>query len=207
MRVVLKFKRENPKTHVTEFYTETYQLDTFSMDGSPFEFNDYSERYQYWEIDKENFVGVESISGFVEGFPQSSITPEPIDIFVRNISLYSGIKLYDAVVDYAFMVNVYAPQGFCFNLPADGEEEVTQLRLEGEFTINGIPVDTTNQQVDFFWAKRNLAIDSIGNPKYLEYFGKGWQCLNTGFATEATDDRIETLQHYTITSDDNSSEY
>ena len=200
IRVVLVFNRTNGVE--TEEYKQTYQLDTFSMAGSPFEFNEYSERYNYWQIDKDNFVRIESISGFVEGFPQSSVRPEPIDIFIKDINLYSAIKLYDAVEDYTFKVNIYGPQGFSFNLPADGEEETTSLRLEGQFTINGNPVDTKEQQVEFFWAKKNLNIDSVGNTKYLSYFGEGWQCINESQATEAPTNSLADLQNYTILPED-----
>lgn len=196
IRAVLVFKDDAGKE-----YKETYELSTYLMDGAPFEFTTYAERYNYWAIDKSRFVRVDSISGYVKNFPESSVQPEPIDIFVRNITLYSGIKLYEPTVDYTYNVAIHAPQGFYFNLPIDGEEEITSLRLEGEFTINGVPVDSGNQDVEFFWAKKNLAIDSVGNPKFLKYFGAGWQCLNTGQASRSSDDEISSLKNYTVTSE------
>ena len=201
LRTVLIFKRQR-EDGLYEEYPLTYQIDTFSMAGSPFEFNEYSERYNYFEIDKENFVRVQSISGFVYGFPESSVRPEPIDIWIKDITLHSGIKLYEATVDNTFNVNIATPEGICFNLPAEGEDEITHLRLEGEFSINGVIVSSQDQEVEYFWAKKNLNIDSTGNAKYLSYFGKGWQCLNEGHKTRATDDEISSLQNYTVTSDE-----
>lgn len=202
LRAVLTFRNEDGSE-----YQNTYDLDTLCMDGAPFEFTTYTTRYQYWEIDKQNFVRVESISGFVRGFEPSSVVPEPIDIYIKNITLHSGIKLYDPVVDYTYMVNVYAPEGFCFNLPADGEEEITSLRLEGELSINGEPVNPENQKIEFFWAKKNLAVESVGDEKYLSYFGAGWQCLNTGQRTDSEESTREALEEYSIDPNTYTGEY
>lgn len=181
IRLVLVFDDYDPTTDVHSERKETYQLDTFSMDGAPFEFNDYSPRYNYWEIDKANFKRVDSISGFVTGFPQSSEDPAPIDIFVRNISINAALKLYDAVANDDYVVKVLSPKGTLFGL----DDSLEELPFEGQLTVRGNEV-TDAQKVEFYWAKKNSAVDSVGHPKYLKYFGKGWQCLNQNIITQTS---------------------
>lgn len=195
IRLVLVFDDYDPTTDVHSERKETYQLDTFSMDGAPFEFNDYSPRYNYWEIDKTNFKRVDSISGFVTGFPQSSEDPAPIDIFVRNISINAALKLYDAVANDDYVVKVLSPKGTLFGL----DDSLEELPFEGQLTVRGNEV-TDAQKVEFYWAKKNSAVDSVGHPKYLKYFGKGWQCLNQNIITQTSSETPseQVLQNYIV---------
>ena len=198
IRLVLVFDNVDPVTQERTEYTQTYQLDTFLMDGAPFEFTDYAPRYQYWEIDKDNFKRIQSISGFVTGFPQSEI--EPIDIFVKNISVYSAQKMYDAVANDDYVVKVLDPQGSLFGL----DDSITSLPFEAKFTIRGNEVSDEQKNVQYYWAKKNIAVDSVGHPKYLKYFGKGWQCLNQNEITKvsADDPSVEELKDFIIDSDE-----
>ena len=198
IRLVLVFDNVNPVTQERTEYTQTYQLDTFKMDGAPFEFTDYAPRYQYWEIDKDNFKRVQSISGFVTGFPQSEI--EPIDIFVKNISIYSAQKLYDSVANDDYVVKVLDPNGSLFGL----DDSVTSLPFEAKFTVRGNEVSDEQKNVEYYWAKKNIAVDSVGHPKYLKYFGPGWQCLNQNEISRvsADDPSVEELKDFIVDSDE-----
>lgn len=199
IRLVLVFDDYDSVNNVHSERKETYQLDTFSMYGAPFEFNDYSPRYNYWEIDKANFKRVDSITGFVTGFPHSDEDPAPIDIFVRNISINAALKLYDAVANDDYVVKVLSPKGTLFGL----DDSVQELPFEAQLTVRGNEV-TDAQKVEFYWAKKNSAIDSVGHPKYSEHFKKGWQCLNQSIITQtdSVDPSAESLQNYIINATD-----
>ena len=199
IRLVLVFDKYDETTDTHSEYTQTYDLDTFKMDGAPFEFNDYAPRYQYWQIDKDNFKRIQSISGFVTGFPQSSESPEPIDIFIRNITVNAALKLYDSVANDDYIVKVIDPEGSIFGL----DDSRQSLPFEAQFTIRGNEV-TDSQKAEFYWAKKNSAVNSVGHSKYLKYFGAGWQCLNQNVVTTIAEDdpSIEELQDFIVDSNE-----
>ena len=205
IRLVLVFDKIDPITQEATEYTETYELNTFRMDGTPFEFNEYASRYEYFEIDKENFKRIQSISAFVTGFPQG-IQPSDTyrDIFIKNISLYSALKMYDAVANDDYVVKVLTPKGTSFGL----DDSISSLPLEALFTVRGNEVEPS-QNVQYFWAKKNINVKSVGDPKYLHYFGAGWQCLNKSEITRTNKEEIteEDLKNYIIDSTDYPSGY
>lgn len=197
IRLVLVFDKIDPVTKKRTEAKETYELDTFHMDGAPFEFTEYSPRYEYWEIDKNNFKRIESISGFVKGFDESDI--EPIDIYIRNISINSARKMYEAVANDDYVVTVLAEKGTLLN----GAEAYHELPFEAVFTVRGNEVKNDNN-IQYYWAKKNDAVNSVGHSKYLKYFGKGWQCLNTYNISKKNKDDLtdEDLKDFVVESED-----
>ena len=169
------------------------------MDGTPFEFNEFAQRYEYYEIDKTNFKRVQSISAFVKGFPQAEQSDENYrDIFIRNISVYSALKMYDSSTD-DYVVKVLTPSGTLFGL----DNSVTELPFEALFTVRGNEV-AESQNAQYYWAKKNVDVNSVGDSKYLNYFGTGWQCLNKSEVTKTDKSTIteEDLKNCIIDSTD-----
>ena len=177
----------------------TYTLDTFVMDGAPFDFNEFAERYVYFKIDKERFKRVDSIVGFVKNFAESSVTPPPLDIFVRNISVQAAKKVYDITDNNDYVVVVTMPDGLTFDF---NTTDSSKLRAEGQLKYMGNPV-SDQQNVKYYWAKKNDTIDKTSN-KYNEIFGVGWQSLNSGTLTSTSSNTPskETLENYAISMED-----
>ena len=199
IRLVLVFDKTNEATGEITEYTETYELNTFRMDGTPFEFNEFAQRYEYYEIDKTNFRRVQSISAFVKGFPQAEQLDENYrDIFIRNISIYSALKMYDSNTD-DYVVKVLTPSGTLFGL----DNSVIELPFEALFTVRGNEV-AESQNAQYYWAKKNVDVNSVGDSKYLNYFGTGWQCLNKSEVTKTDKSTIteEDLKNCIIDSTD-----
>ena len=76
-----------------------YEINTFNMVGSPFNFTSFVPQYNYWEIDKNNFKEIVKIEAFAENFPtkiQSDTRASNYpDILISDITLFPATKLYD----------------------------------------------------------------------------------------------------------------
>jgi len=189
IRVVVAYEDYDTSTETYSESYETYELNTFKMNGTPFEFSDYMEQYAYFEIDKDRFKRIQSISGFVKGFPESDI--EPIDIYIKDLSIHSALKLYEYTVNDEYAVEIQANEGTIFT----ADSALASLPLEANLLIRGNKV-SEDQNPQYFWAKKNTAVDSTGHCKYLSYFGEGWQCLNQSVeisndADEPTKEQLE----------------
>lgn len=153
-----------------------YDLNTFNMIGTPFDFITYMPQYDYWQIDVKKFKRIESIVEYMVGFPEGT-APDPAarDIFIKDLSFYTAEKVYDSNND-KYVVEIIAPKGTFF----DPTLPETSLPLEGRLKVDGNYVsDDSNQNVECYWAKEDASIDTIANMRYNKYTGSGWYCLNT----------------------------
>lgn len=183
IRLVLVFEDLGVSSAENHYEVEqTFELNTFNMDGSPFEYSNYVEKYEYWQlIDTYRFKRVKTISGFVKGFDYEAEVP--LDIFVDDVSIYAANRLYDAVANDDYVVSITAPKGMVFGFDKMPEGiHLDSLPLEGHFHFRGVEI-TDTENIDFYWAKKNPAVDSVGHCKYNEIFNKGWQSLNRAYVT------------------------
>lgn len=180
-----------------------YDLNTFNMIGTPFDFSIYMPQYDYWEIDVNKFERIENITEYMTGFPQG-IAPDPDyrDILIKDISLQTAEKVYDVNND-KYVVEIIAPQGTFFDT---NSADHSTLPLEGKLKIDGNYIIDGSQNVECYWAKEDNAIDSVNHPKYNKYTGKGWYCLNEA-EIKSYNDSIATVEQlkntaYTIAADE-----
>ena len=189
------------------YFTKQYVLDTYHMNGSPFEFNTYMPQYNYWELDTDNesstFYRLDSIIAYVKNFPYESDLPSvlPFDIFIKDISLHKAVKLYNSDDD-TYKVSLVSPNNWTFT---SGDVLTSNVEIEATLRVNGNTVMDETQNVKYYWAKEDGSIDSVNHCKYNSYFGKGWYCLNTATNTVYTDETLADLSDpevYTVKSDD-----
>ena len=203
--LVLILKYKNSKG---EYYYKNFTLDTFHMIGSPFNFNVYMPQYNYFEVDQTEFICIEEIDEYVVGFPSGTIPSyDHRDIFVKDISLYKAVKLYDTN-NQKYRVEVQSDDNFDFyaGTSAGVDTYKTQISCRATLKVNGNPVSTdSGQNIQYYWAKEDVSVNSVNHPKYNRYTGKGWYCLNTGSKIKY-DGTItpENLQDYTILQNDTS---
>lgn len=194
IKVGLKFKKGGIKY---------YDLNTFNMIGTPFDFSTYMPQYDYWKIDTSDFIRIESIVEYMTGFP-AGVAPDPNyrDILIKNLVFQTAEKVYDVNND-KYVVEIIAPEGTFFE---DDSAEHATLPLEGKLKVDGNYVnDNSNQNIECYWAKEDAAIDSTNNPKYNKYTGAGWYCLNN--AEIISGDNITSVEElkeagYIITAED-----
>ena len=181
IKVVLKFK--NPEK-TDEDVIRTYEINTFSMFGSPFNFNDYITQSAYWELpDMKYFVEVQEISGFIRNFPVvTSASPDwenaqdenYRDIFIKDIEIYPAIKLYDDV-NSPYKVNIISDDSF-FTFDSDPEATIA---CTAQFFVSGQEVkDNNGQELKYYWGKEDSTVDSPNNSRYNSALGTGFYCLN-----------------------------
>ncbi len=185
-------------------YPKAFVLDTFSMNGSPFNFSTYMPQYDYWEVNQAEFYRVERIEEFVENFPAGTEPSADFrDIFIKDISLYRANKLYDSYQD-KYKVELISEDNWTFSGGSSVKSAVTataNLKVDGN-----IVQDSFNQKLQYFWAKEDGAVNYVNHPKYNAYFGKGWYCLNDGMKISYNNESIQDLKegNYTITQENTS---
>lgn len=156
--------------------TRTYVLDTFHMVGNPFEFSTPMSQYAIWEIDSEGLIDIDYIKTYVKGFPYSGSTVRDTDITVSSLFLYGANVLYDSNND-TYKIELIRPEGDTFETSTSAD---AQLPVTAILRVNGNPVTSTLESgIQFWWAKKNVSVNSIGNRKYNSFTGEGWECLNT----------------------------
>ena len=195
VRLVLRYKLPDKK----EVTYKTYEINTFTMSGAPFEFNDYVTQYAYWELeDATYFDGIQEISGFVRNFPivtQSSSEWEYAedkdyrDIFVKDVGIYPAIKLYESSNDM-YKVNIYSDDSW-FHFSSEAN---STIKCSAQFFVQGEEVKYDNgQELKFYWAKQDSTVDSPNNGRWCDAFGKGYYCLNKCSTKTSTASTMEEL--------------
>ena len=150
-----------------------YKLNTFEMNGTPFDFTEPSPQYFYCQVDKNYFKYVKSLTAYTKNFPEDTSEASTLDIIISEISLYDAIQVYDiSTSPYAVVVN--CDTGFDF---AKGETEKT---FRASLRVNGNTVqDAKDQGLKFFWGIEDTSVTSINHDYYCDALGVGWRCVNS----------------------------
>ena len=151
-----------------------YILDTQDMVGDRYNYLMPTEQSAIFSFDKENFVRVNKISLFTEGFNSYS-TEE--DIFISNLQFIALQALTQEEKEGVnFKINF--PKGFIFTSrpKADNTGEVIYT-AEAHFRVQMREVDIKNQNLKFYWFRQNPRIQAQ-HKTYSSYAGPGWTCLN-----------------------------
>lgn len=166
-------------TNKTESYICSFDID--DMVGTPYSFIIPTKQEKVFQIDKEVLVGLTNIKIelFTENFP-SQDSSKPDDIFFNNLEIFGAIAVKEAkpLDQYLLITN---DEDFTF-VEQDGK-----LTLKAEVYIKGEKVNSNLQTLTYYWFRENSFIDST-NVDYVNYGGKGWQCINPYTVIEGTDE-------------------
>ena len=120
------------------------------------------------EIDIINFIGIESIIAFCEGFPVDSSKENIKDIIISELYLSGANSLTDSELN-GYLLNIdYSETGNIIDNNTPIVKLKAQLKIKGK---------VTNQNIDYYWFRENGTIFR-GSPKYFGKAGDGWECLN-----------------------------
>ena len=167
----------------------SYVIDSNNMTGNPFRFSSWSEQYQIYPIDIENFLYIDSIlfyeKDFIEKDNMNMVNAWGADIFLKDIEVYP-LKKIDAVSGN-YKLSLSMPQGSTFR----GNTSEDQLDIVAKVTeknINNLSDNTT-----FYWFKEDNRVVSDSD-NYQMYGGTGWAWLknkgnNYTLYTDATENR------------------
>ena len=155
-----------------ENVVRTCVLDVNQMKGNPYKMTSETRQYGIFEIDGENFVDVQEISLFVQGFPKQAEGKEN-DILIKKLEL-SAAEGFTETELASSILTIITPQGTYFN---DDPEDKEELNLQAQIRIKGKVVDKDSQEIKYYWFVEDANVDS-SHKKYNKYGGQGWSCLN-----------------------------
>ena len=167
----------------------SYVIDSNNMTGNPFRFSSWSEQYQIYPIDIENFLYIDSIlfyeKDFIEKDNINMANSWGADIFLKDIEVYP-LKKIDAVSGN-YKLSLSMPQGSTFRGNAS-EDQLDIVAKVTEKNVNNLSDNTT-----FYWFKEDNRIVSDSD-NYQMYGGAGWAWLknkgnNYTLYTDATENR------------------
>lgn len=150
-----------------------YTFDTYLMSGNPYLFTNKVPQSTVFEIDGANFLNIDRIELFTEGFPKQA-EGHPADIFISNLVIVGVNQLSEQEMN-GVSLSFVAKKGYIFNdTSSDNDTREIQaiVRVLGK-TVN----DTISQKLSFYWFVQNISI-SKSSPFYNKYGGYGWKCLN-----------------------------
>ena len=170
IQFVIAFKNQD-RPEETKYVS--YVLDSNNMTGNPFLYNSYTDQYAIFSIDAANYLYVDSIMIWSEGFVTESDTVQAdfwgADILVKEPEIYGLRKITATNGDY--MLRLSTPQGAVFT----SFEQTETLTAMGTvmYQVNTNVSDSTT----YYWFAKDDRIDA-SSEEYNIYGGSGWRYLS-----------------------------
>lgn len=151
--------------------TKYYSINVNNMTGNPYKLLQPTRQYAFFDINNANFIRVNSITAFVQNFPNQDQNNTIDDIFITNISLQAANKMSsDELAGYS--INLTTPEGSIFTTEASPS---STLPIAATVKLRGQEIDDTN--IEFYWFVEDATIKT-NSQYYSLYGGLGWKCLN-----------------------------
>ena len=150
----------------------SYVIDSANMTGNPFNFTSWFDQYNIYPIDLENFLYIETILGYSQGFvDKTDIKQAELwgdDIFIKDIEFY-GLKKISAV-NGEYRLSLSMPQGSTFK----SIKETDSLSVVGKVTQK--QVTNLSDATTFYWFVQDGRITTTSDDYHM-YGGVGWRRL------------------------------
>lgn len=171
----------------------SYYLSSNDMIGNPFSFSSWISQYNIFEIDLDNFLRIDSILLYKQGFIEDDVKEtkwlehEP-DILVRDIQVYAMQPLSDNNAGY--QLKVESPDTGSIFRVEDSEDSI--------ITVNAILLRqyyedlTRNSNTRFHWFEQDESIVSPMQEGYSLYAREGWKEIENENST-----KLRILKKYT----------
>lgn len=185
IQIICAFKNKNdPENEEAITYTP-YVLDVSNMVGNPYQYNTPSTQQAMFEIDAENFLYIDSIIAFSEGFveednEEAATVTWGDDIFIHDIQVYGLQEISTTSGDYTLKLST--PQGSIFKRAGNETEESVTLQVVGRVTYK--VTQDLSQDTTFYWGKEDMEIDA-NSDYYNSYLGKGWKHIVDAGSTQS----------------------
>ena len=170
IQFVLAFKNQD-RPEETKYVS--YVLDSNNMTGNPLLYNSYTDQYAIFPIDAANYLYVDSIMIWSEGFVTESDTVQAdfwgADILVKEPEIYGLRKITATNGDY--MLRLSTPQGAVFT--SFEQTEILIAMGTVMYQVNTNVSDSTT----YYWFAKDDRIDA-SSEEYNIYGGSGWRYLN-----------------------------
>ena len=156
-----------------ETVVRTYLVNVNEMKGNPYNYLTPTEQLIAFDIDGENFQGINKISFYSYNFPVEDEDITIKDLFVSNIVLEGTEKLTEEELLGNSLVLV-TPEGIYFD---DNDSANSSRSIAAQVKIDNNLLDTNSSRLAYYWFKENNKISSTSDG-YNRYGGIGWECLN-----------------------------
>ena len=145
---------------------ESYYLDVDSMVGNPYNLSNYAHQYIIIPIDPDQFIGIDTIYFFCDGFIQNASKADMwgYDLFVKDIEINCLEELDDANDDHRLVLEY--PQGTIFRTNDSIDTRVVRAKL-----LYQNREDLTSFS-SFSWFKKDSSITS-DDSRYTALAGAG----------------------------------
>lgn len=161
----------NSNNNEEDVITKYYSINVNNMTGNPYKLLQPTRQYAFFDINNANFIRVNSITAFVQNFPNQDQYNTVDDIFITNISLQAANKMSsDELAGYS--INLTTPEGSIFTTEASPS---STLPIAATVKLRGQEIDDTN--IEFYWFVEDATIKT-NSQYYSLYGGLGWKCLN-----------------------------
>lgn len=156
-----------------ETVVRTYLVNVNEMKGNPYNYLTPTEQLIAFDIDGENFQGINKISFYSYNFPVEDEDITIKDLFVSNIALEGAEKLTEEELLGNSLVLI-TPEGIYFD---DNDSANSSRSIAAQVKIDNNLLDTNSSRLAYYWFKENNKISSTSDG-YNRYGGIGWECLN-----------------------------
>ena len=161
----------------------SYYLSSNDMIGNPFSFSSWISQYNIFEIDLDNFIRIDSILLYKQGFIEDAVKEatwldEP-DILVRDIQVYAMRPLSDNNSGYQLKVEG-KDTGFVFENKESDVDIIANATLLREYFEDL----TRNSDTTFYWFKQSENVVSPMQSEYSIYGGIGWSEIDNQHSTK-----------------------
>lgn len=155
----------------------SYTINEDNMKDNPYRLAYGTEQSQYFKIDGQNFIRIESIEIFNKEFPGANgvITDRRLDtgdIEITNLKFFGTSKLSESELN-GLSIFLSVPEGLIFkddSTTADYKTITAKVRIKGK----EVAID---KNFSFYWGRENNQV-MANNRYYNKHLGRGWQCLN-----------------------------
>ena len=148
----------------------SYVLDSAKMTGNPVKFYDYSSQYIISAFDGENYLYIDSIIAFSEGFVNSNTSKhtdgDDVNIYIDGIEILALDEISAINGDYRLQITT--PLG---NTVLSGEGDELEIQAKVTYFDKDISKGTR-----FYWGVKDPSITST-NDKYNAKLGSGYRYL------------------------------
>lgn len=159
-------KTNEDGTPVIKYYS--YVLDSDNMTGNPFLYQNWNDQYIILPIDTENFLYIDSILFFGNGFVDRDDPANAVDnIWVKDLEFY-GLKEISAV-NGDYKLTLSTPSGAVFKSTSKEDK----LNAVAKLTKKD---DNLSDATTFYWFAEDGRI-TPDSEDYQMYGGAGWRRL------------------------------
>ena len=161
-----------------------FTLDVHKMVGQPYLLTTPTLQTAFCDLTGKTFVKISKIEVFVENFRLQDEEEHEDDIFFSNFTALAARTLEEEEINGVYL-SIRTPQGIAY--PASDLSQTGSKKLIGEIIVKGEKVDSSVQNIDFYWFVENMRIKENSSVKgYSVYGGAGWKCLNSYQINEGT---------------------